>query len=574
MIECPGCGNNLIYDIARQKMYCKACESVYDPENVDKQKDGTDGSEMEINQFICPQCAGEIYSTDDAATAFCSYCGAATMLSSRLRSERRPDYIIPFKVTKERCKEAYVQTMKRAIYAPGRLRNKNNVQEFRGIYIPYWLCDVEQKGPIHVKATENYVETGYNVTDTYIVDSYVDNCYEDIAMDACSLFPDDINSKIAPFDAVGLKPFSTGYLSGFYADLPDVDYEIYKGQIYEVADSQAYEEMCDRLAIGRKNLQVQPSQDNETSIFHSNISQIKTALFPVWFMSYKNGKRIAYAVVNGQSGKVVADIPMDSKKFLLGCLIGTVPLYFLLDLFVTIRPSVLLALVALIGMFVVMLHAHEMKKLAAIDSHEDDHGLSARHSLNDRIEREKKQKKWQEENRDIYGDKATDIIDDEPIVITQKKIKKKKKRLKRKKMTLKEILVNVYIILPWIIAIFLSKDTMQSEGVFSGEFFDVISHVLAPTALVVAGIIWVRELQNIERTESRKGGGALWTLIGIAVAAVIGVIHPAQDQIYYGGVLLMGITIVMTLLDVVFNYDQLATRPLPQFDYRGGDDRA
>ena len=57
MIECPGCGNNLIYDIARQKMYCNACGSVYVPENVDKQKDGTDGSEMEINQFICPQCA-------------------------------------------------------------------------------------------------------------------------------------------------------------------------------------------------------------------------------------------------------------------------------------------------------------------------------------------------------------------------------------------------------------------------------------------------------------------------------------------------------------------------------------
>lgn len=54
MIECPGCGNNLIYDIARQKMYCNACGCMYEPENMDKKKDA-DSTEMEINQFVCPQ---------------------------------------------------------------------------------------------------------------------------------------------------------------------------------------------------------------------------------------------------------------------------------------------------------------------------------------------------------------------------------------------------------------------------------------------------------------------------------------------------------------------------------------
>ena len=57
-------------------------------------------------------------------------------------------------------------------------------------------------------------------------------------------------------------------------------------------------------------------------------------------------------------------------------------------------------------------------------------------------------------------------------------------------------------------------------------------------------------------------------------ASAIGLIHPVEDQIYYAGVLLVGITMVMTLLDVVLSYNQLATRPLPQFEYRGGDDRA
>lgn len=50
-------------------------------------------------------------------------------------------------------------------------------------------------------------------------------------MDASSLFPDDLSSKVAPFDSADMKPFSMGYLSGFYADLPDVDYGVYRDNI-------------------------------------------------------------------------------------------------------------------------------------------------------------------------------------------------------------------------------------------------------------------------------------------------------------------------------------------------------
>lgn len=79
MIQCAGCGSNLVYDIARKKMYCKACGNEYEPESVDKDEDSEERKLMELTVFICPQCGGEIYSTDESATGFCSYCGAATM---------------------------------------------------------------------------------------------------------------------------------------------------------------------------------------------------------------------------------------------------------------------------------------------------------------------------------------------------------------------------------------------------------------------------------------------------------------------------------------------------------------
>lgn len=44
MIQCAGCGSNLVYDIARKKMYCKACGNEYEPESVDKDEDSEDAS--------------------------------------------------------------------------------------------------------------------------------------------------------------------------------------------------------------------------------------------------------------------------------------------------------------------------------------------------------------------------------------------------------------------------------------------------------------------------------------------------------------------------------------------------
>ena len=65
-------------------------------------------------------------------------------------------------------------------------------------------------------------------------------------------------------------------------------------------------------------------------------------MFPVWFMSYRNGDRVAYATVNGQTGKAVADLPVDIRKFIGGSLLLAVPVFILLNLFLTlVHASVL-----------------------------------------------------------------------------------------------------------------------------------------------------------------------------------------------------------------------------------------
>lgn len=58
MIQCAGCGSNLVYDIARKKMYCKACGNEYEPESVDKDEDSEERKLMELTVFIVRSAVG------------------------------------------------------------------------------------------------------------------------------------------------------------------------------------------------------------------------------------------------------------------------------------------------------------------------------------------------------------------------------------------------------------------------------------------------------------------------------------------------------------------------------------
>ena len=168
MIACQNCGANVKFDIASQKMRCEYCDSYFDPYSFDKKEsDGIELKDFDATVFICPQCGGEILSTDDTAAGFCSFCGASTILHSRIQKENRPNYIIPFRKTKDDCKQAYSDLMKKAIFAPKELKDPKYIDGFRGIYMPYWTYYITQKGPFIMNGKKQHRSGDYIVSEHY-----------------------------------------------------------------------------------------------------------------------------------------------------------------------------------------------------------------------------------------------------------------------------------------------------------------------------------------------------------------------------------------------------------------------
>ena len=541
MYECPNCGGNLKFDIESQDLHCKACNTHMDPYSFSKEKDAEESQEYDVTIFTCPQCAGEIYSTDETAAAFCTFCGASTILDSRLTKEKRPKYILPFQKTKEDCKQAYFKTISRAWFAPRELKDPKYVDGFRGIYMPYWLYDMNIKGRTAFPGTKSYRRGDYDITKHYNIEGDIDCEYNGISYDASAAFSDSISQRLAPFDTKKMKPFTPAFLSGFYADVADVDEEIYR----KSATDFVKERLSSYLREDKTMRSYHAFNDVDKLKRYMNIAgqQEEAAMFPVWFMSYRKGNRVAYATVNGQTGKVVADLPVDPVKYVIGSAILTFFLFLLLNTFVFLRPISLLLLICLISAFTIWLYGRELRQIRWKDEALDDAGMQYKGSL--------KEKQFSQ----TKGNSSTEKI---------------KNAIKKNKQ--------IYLVVGIIILFRVGLDILNTS--LNGLLYMLDNPVLLRLFYLVflmaaIGILlYYRKDYQYVMEEEKKIPLIAGSLVSICISIGILIIKPAHDIYYYGAVIAALTAELVAVFDLIRHYNILVTRKLPQFDRKGGDDSA
>lgn len=138
----------------------------------------------------------------------------------------RPDFILPFRLTKDDAVQALRAHYKGKPFLPKSFTSANHIEQIQGVYVPFWLFDGGAEGSASYRASNTSVyETGdYEVTETMHYDVFRAGslAFEKIPVDASSKMPDDHMDSIEPFDYAQMQPFSTAYLPGYLADKYDV----------------------------------------------------------------------------------------------------------------------------------------------------------------------------------------------------------------------------------------------------------------------------------------------------------------------------------------------------------------
>ncbi len=342
MFICHSCGSNIHFSPEKQKLVCDYCGNEYTTKEYNEQAalgaEAHDDETYAVTVFTCPQCGGEIMTQDDTAATFCSYCGSSVMLDRVIREEMKPDYVIPFKVTKEECEKQYRKLISKSRYLPRQMKDDNHIAQFRAIYMPYWVYESYiDDFTAHSQYPPN-AQYEHLITEKYTVKVHAEGKVEGVEYDASSTFADQLSGAIAPYYLKERVDFHPSYLSGFYADSNDLDVSVYE----KLAERETLKKVSDELskvpALAKYQLTSDRLQDT-----HNLVRQAKPklAFYPVWFLASKsrNGKKVSYAVVNGQTGKSAADLPIDFGKYLLSSLLIALPIFLIFNLLLTLTPA-------------------------------------------------------------------------------------------------------------------------------------------------------------------------------------------------------------------------------------------
>lgn len=537
MYECPNCGGALRFDVPSQKLHCDHCDTSIDPYEYRKDQDAEEKEEYETKVYTCPQCGGEILTNDNTAAAFCSYCGASTILDSSLRKEKRPKYIIPFKKTKQDCKAAYQKLMRAAWFAPKELKDPVYVDSFRGIYMPYWSYVITQHGDISMEGTHETREGDYIITRYYDLSCNVDAQYAGITYDASSTFDDHISEDIAPYHVHDMVEFTPSYLCGFYADTADVEKVVYQPEAMDLANAQTYEKIYEQSEFRSVHLSKPMSEFSGNATLGTDCSQTDSAMFPVWFLAYRKGNRVAYATMNGETGKMAADLPADEKKFVLGSLLLAIPFFFLLNIFMTVIPLVTATCSGVVALISGIIYTLGLFEVVNRTTHADDVGyLSKKTDADGKPYENAKRYKIRQEDK-VYSGKAIKIIS----------------------------YIATAIVLISIVPFSVLSVYVPSQGA------ETLSTVLIIVYLVLLALCMAKasKAEKMHALPEMMGG-----FIGVIVPSIIIFIKPVSDLYYYGSAIAAYVGTFFTILAIIGKYNILATRELPEFQRQGGDDRA
>lgn len=347
--KCPNCGADMAFDTGSGMLKCGSCgredsiermagqssapanaqvsydmdeddkralESSYDNDYIDPFFDDEPSShatldEDDITEYNCKNC-GAVLITDTQTTATrCSFCGAGVVISDRLSGNLAPDVLIPFSISKAQAQEAFKKWCRKGLLTPSDFRVADRIKDITGLYVPFWLYDLNGKGEAEATCTRVRTYTRgdwvYKETKYYYVYRKVDLDYLKVPCDASKKMDDSMMDKLEPYPYNNLKRFEMPYLAGYIAEKYDYsDDELLprvKNRVQSYVDSYIRSTISGYSSVhfNRKNISIRKRRSDYS-------------LMPVWMVCYDYNKAEHTFAMNGQTGKIVGRPPISAGK--------------------------------------------------------------------------------------------------------------------------------------------------------------------------------------------------------------------------------------------------------------------
>ena len=347
--KCPKCGaTDISLNNKTGKLRCNFCRFEFEPEVVDTktsvselsgEKIGKGASKIDktfdsVMTLKCQSCGAEVViNTEEATRARCHWCRNALSINEKIPNGAVPDFILPFKITKEQARDSINGFVgKRKFFAHPKFRREFTSENIMGVYFPYMVVDMNAKASfsgegehevrsytVEVGSGDNkHEETRYDA-DVYKVERNFDIEIEGLTVEASA--DKLVNSKeqtnniinsILPFDTENAVKWDANYLAGYTSEKRNVNVDALKPLVNEEAKDIARYAANETLRYYDRGVKW---KKEELKIKGTNWN---SAYLPVWLYSYmqQKGKKniLHYVAVNARTSETMGSVPIHFPK--------------------------------------------------------------------------------------------------------------------------------------------------------------------------------------------------------------------------------------------------------------------
>lgn len=341
---CKGCGGALVFDPASQGLKCAACGQV---ESVQHQagdmireypiEDAYNASSVDwqspTSTVKCGGCGAETIVPSGSGTVECAFCGSQQVVTTAGNSNAiRPESLIPFQVDRDSATEKFKTWLKKRWLAPKVVREAGvKAERFHSVYLPYWTFDAQTYSSYTAQiGTYYYTTETRTVTDAdgksrqeqhqvrhtrwHTQSGEYDHFFDDVTVLATKHDQGNIMEKLTDYHMSSLLPYRVEYLAGCEV----LKYTVNAIEGFETAKRK----MHDTLMLDiRKTLHGDEVRNINLSTRHENV-KFKHILLPMWISAFRFKEKVYNFIINGQSGTIKGNYPLDPWKITGLVLIG------------------------------------------------------------------------------------------------------------------------------------------------------------------------------------------------------------------------------------------------------------
>jgi predicted RNA-binding Zn-ribbon protein involved in translation (DUF1610 family) len=326
--SCPQCGANTAYSVEDGGLLCSYCGYYEKPETKIVGK-GAQEFEFKVEtlerlaqgwgearkEIVCQSCGANVSLPMNTITVSCPFCGSNKVFQQKaVQSDLRPRFILPFKQNTAAVQEIARQWLGSSWMTPGALKQRALLQEFVPIYLPFWTfdsrCAADWKAEVGHQVTERYYDGKEWKTRTKTEwrweSGRAHSNYDDILVAGTGRLSEMHLETISDYNLQALNEYAPSFLAGIMAKTYDIQLEA----AWEVARQKMRESTKEACMAQASTSQVRNFSMNMDFADES----WRYVLLPAYLAVYRYDDQSFQVIVNGQTGQISGQRPVDWRK--------------------------------------------------------------------------------------------------------------------------------------------------------------------------------------------------------------------------------------------------------------------